>query len=66
MGSCLAGMGEGLVSILPPFLFQRARLIDEELNRRGSPLPKKVGGFSTWEILCFWETCFLLLVITTV
>lgn len=32
--------------LLSPFLFQRARQLDEELNRRGSPVPKKVGELS--------------------
>lgn len=33
--------------------FQRARQMDEELSRRGSPIPKKVGWFSSQEIVCF-------------
>ena len=34
-----------------PFLFQRARQVDEELNRRGSPVPKKVGGIPAEGVL---------------
>lgn len=41
------------VSVYLAFLFQRARQMDEELSRRGSPIPKKVGWFSPQEILCF-------------
>lgn len=47
----LAGKKALLIPL--PFLFQRARQVDEELNRRGSPVPKKVGGFSAQGILCF-------------
>lgn len=60
-GSCeelqlgaLGGVGGGAQRAPQPpgtapvitFLFQRARQLDEELNRRGSPVPKKVGELS--------------------
>lgn len=48
-----AGGMRGALLIPLLFLFQRARQMDEELNRRGSPVPKKVGGFSAQGILCF-------------
>lgn len=53
-GQCSPGqVGRRALLIPLPFLFQRARQMDEELSRRGSPIPKKVGWFSPQEILCF-------------
>lgn len=49
-------VGRRALLIPLPFLFQRARQMDEELSRRGSPVPKKVGLFSPQEIFCFGKS----------
>lgn len=59
-GQCSPGqVGRRALLIPLPFLFQRARQMDEELSRRGSPIPKKVQWFSSQEILFLGSLAFI-------